>query len=109
MSLNEHLYALEKFGDAVNRMATSRDSLQGRLLDAYTYTFITITAEDLPESLQPDFESLVHDLTRRPAVASEGTAAATINAMSDDEARRMIGRVVTMLEEIAGHVGPTPG
>jgi hypothetical protein len=102
MSLN---YAVEKFSDAVGRMAVSRDSLQARLLDAYAHTFIAITPDDVPEDLRGDFESLERDLTKREASAGEGTAAATINAMSDAEARRVIDRIIAMYEDLARRLG----
>lgn len=97
----DYHYGWEKLSLAVRAMAESPKSLQERLLNAYIYHVIHVHAENVPRAQEQALEALNRQLTSKPAVGDEGTAAATILAMSDEEARVYIGQIVVLFGEVA--------
>ncbi len=101
-------YAYEKLSVAVISMATSTDSLQKRLANAYVYGFHTIGL-DVKADLTPNLRSLYHEieknLTKEPARGDEGSIVATTNVMRDEEAKKLIEQIVYLYEEIAQLIG----
>lgn len=97
-------YAWEKFYLAVENMASSQDSLQQRLGDAYRFHLIHINPDTLPDNIQQDFHKLRERLTRDKAIADEGKVQATIQNMSTDEAAELIKQVVDMFQRVSDEV-----
>jgi hypothetical protein len=89
-------YAREKFGSAVEAMASSPASIQDRLEDAYL-TFHPVQVKDLKEGEEQDlFQDIYDSLTREEAVGDEGRVKATLNKMSDEEASRIASQIVAL-------------
>src|SRR5438045_2655586 len=71
-------YARETFWQAVDTLATSDASIQGRLAGAAVYLVrVHRQDEELPEEVREEFKALMHDLTKEASVAKEGTINAT--------------------------------
>ncbi len=89
-------YAREKFGSAVDEMASSPASIQERLNDAYLM-FHPVRVEDLKEGEEQDlFNDIYNSLTHEEAVGNEGRVKATLNKMSDEEASRIASNIVSL-------------
>jgi hypothetical protein len=97
----DYRYGWEKLSLAVHAMAESPHGLPERLLNAYIYHVIHVHAENVPRAQEEALEALNRRLTSKPAVGDEGAAAATILAMSDEEAQACIGQIVVLFEEVA--------
>lgn len=100
-------YAYEKLSVAVAGMATSTDSLQKRLANAYL-SFHTIGLDvkaDLPSNLQSLYHEIENSLTRVPPQGSEGSILATTRTLRDEEAYRLIEQVVELYDEVAQLIG----
>lgn len=101
-------YAYEKLSVAVTDMATSTDSLQKRLANAYIFGFHTIGLDvnaDLPPNLRSLYREIEKNLTKVPAHGDEGSVVATTNAMSDDEAKKLIEQIAYLCDEVAQLIG----
>lgn len=89
-------YAREKFGSAVDIMATSPASIQDRLNDAFM-SFSPVQAADFQDvEEQQLFKDIYSGLTSKPALGDEGTVRATLNLMNDDEASRIASLIVSL-------------
>ncbi len=86
--MSDLLYAREKFGSMVRTLACGPGRIQARLFDAVIEGHPGLTFVPPPE--HPDLATKVlwinDQLTARKALAGEGNYAASINAMSEDEA-----------------------
>jgi uncharacterized protein YebE (UPF0316 family) len=101
-------YAYEKLFVAVTSMATSTDSLQNRLANAYIYGFHTIGLDvnaDLPPNLRSLYREIEKNLTKVPAQGNEGSVVATTRAMRDEEAKKLIEQIVHLYDEVAQLIG----
>jgi hypothetical protein len=99
MALNDKfklMYANEKLSSAVRYMVASPKGLHDRLDGAYA-TFHTLHAEHNLEALPPDLrsklESIFERLTREEAKGSEGKVSATLNVMSEEDARDLAQQI----------------
>lgn len=93
-------YLWEKLYIATHALATGRGSLKERLHSAYL-SFAHLGPEDFPEELQNDFAALEEQMTRVEARADEGTVAATLQAIDDDEAAEIAGKIVDLYNTLA--------
>lgn len=100
-------YAHEKYSVAVNIMATSDKTLRERLYDAFVssahlaYTEHGGLGPAADPETQERLKSFHQRMTSTPAVGDEGTIAATINAMTDEEvqdAARELVEVASVVE-----------
>jgi len=101
-------YAYEKLSVAVTSMATSTDSLQNRLANAYIYGFHTIGLDvnaDLPPNLRSLYREIEKNLTKVPARGDEGSVVATTSVMRDEEAKKLIEQIVYLYDEVAQLIG----
>src|SRR5450755_969459 len=101
-------YAYEKLSVAVTDIATSTDSLQNRLANAYIFGFHTIGLNvntDLPPNLRSLYRDIEKNLTKVPAQGDEGSVVATTRVMSDDEAKKLIEQIVYLNDEVAQLIG----
>jgi X-X-X-Leu-X-X-Gly heptad repeat protein len=87
-------YAHEKLTAGVTTLAEGTERLQQRLYAAWLPQLGSVPAEDLPEDWPDRWRALSARVTARPAVGEEGTLAATLLAMTDDEAQE-VAREVT--------------
>jgi hypothetical protein len=101
-------YAYEKLSVAVTSMATSTDSLQNRLANAYITGFHTIGLNvnaDLPPNLRPLYHQIERNLTKVPVQGDEGRVVATTRVMRDEEAKELIEQIVYLYDEVAQLIG----
>lgn len=98
-------YAWEKFHTAVIGLASSRQSLQMRLADAYRFHLLHIEDEDLPQEITEDFKRLAQALRARKAKGDEGDAVASSMALSEGQAGDLIELIVSMYDRVAKY-GP---
>ncbi|QRE78246.1 hypothetical protein [Methylobacterium aquaticum] len=95
-------YAWEKLHTAVLGIARSDDSLQVRLAYAYIGGLINIRPEEtLPENLRPNMAEIHAAFRTHEAKGDEGGAMASALAMSDEDARATIEKIVILYDEIA--------
>lgn len=59
-------YALEKLGHAVYVLATGKATIRGRIIDAFL-ALSPLQDRDFPVQLQPDFQWIKSELTKKPA------------------------------------------
>ena len=85
---------------AVRALATDADTIQSRLHSAFALH--TLTVADFPtQELRDEFTSIVAALTCVPAEADEGTAQATAQRLTDDEAREVAREIFDLFIKIA--------
>jgi len=93
-------YAWEKLFSAVLSMAMGENNVQSRLYDAFL-GFHTLKTEDFPEDLQKDFNEIMNKLTEvKTQTGNEGIVRATLNVMSDMDARNLAENIVSLYTEI---------
>jgi hypothetical protein len=89
-------YPLEKFAEAVDYMATSDKSLRERIFGA-CMTFRHLQPTQMPDRKSAQmYKKLRTDITRFPAVGSEGTIQATIGRLTEDELRDVSQQIVDL-------------
>lgn len=93
-------YVWEKLYTAVHGLVTSEKSLQERLIDAYIYSVMRLNEDDFPENLKEEYRQFHDDITKVASVGDEGTVRATVNAMGNSEASRMIEKILSMYDRI---------
>lgn len=109
-------YSQEKLWVAVDALATGTGSLQERLLDAWRSALARLDADLQPghfanEEARESFRALRAEATSKPAKGDEGTLAATLLAMSDEEAQKHAGAILSLHVDVGclGHnVAPRP-
>ena len=95
-------YAWEKLHTAVLGMARSEDSLQVRLAYAYIGGLINIRPEEtLSEDLHPNMAEIHAAFRTHEPKGDEGGAMASARAMSDEDARALIEKIVMIYDEVA--------
>ena len=97
--MNQYGYAYQKFWQALDNLATGTGSIQQRLLDAYIGALYTLWTPDidLPRPLQTAFHQMIDWwMTSQQAVADEGSAAASIERLSDRQAAYCAGVIRDM-------------
>jgi hypothetical protein len=103
MPVGEGGYAREKFYTAVHALATGSSSIQTRLANA-ALSLNTLQSENLPETLQTEFADVWRELTKERAQGDEGTIAATTAQLSDEQARELAGRIVSIYTQLLGGI-----
>lgn len=102
--MKEHLgRCAEQLRYAVRHLASSSGTPQEKLTSMYSETrFGSICEEDFLEgSLKNDYLTITGSLIK----VSEPRAAANIAAMSDEQARRVIGQICCLSEAVAYALG----
>jgi len=94
------IYAREKFYLAVEHAATSTDSLQQRLCDAFSRNIDNVQREGLTQDLWVRVMALKRELNKKPAKGNEGTIMATTAEMTDEEATSALVEIVSIFGEI---------
>lgn len=93
------IYGWEKFSLAVDGAATSDDSLQTRLANAYIEHLIHVGKENVPEDVWTRLQEL------RKAVTAQQPVVAATSVMSDDDARKWLHEIVSMFNTVAVEFG----
>jgi hypothetical protein len=94
-------YALEKFGAAVDSMATSSRSIQDRLFNAYM-GFHPVQENDFREAESAELYRSIHDrLTSvKDGPESRGYVQSTLDQMSDEMAEEIARDIVTLASRL---------
>lgn len=93
-------YAFEKLSATVLILAEGRDRINDRLLNAYLSQgnrMGTIDGGPNDPGLGADMARLHERLTSQPAVGDEGTIAATIATLSEEDASKVAAELVQLL------------
>lgn len=98
-------YADEQFSQAVYLMATAREDINRRLLDAVRTTIGFVRSEELPSPVREDYDDLIERLTRIPMregdAGYDGTFEATIMQISTDEAVELAKEICDFASRLA--------
>lgn len=92
--------SVEKIGNAVKQCMSSERTLQERLLDCYSNFSVLSDGMSLPPNLQKRFNAMIAAWSTEPAIGGEGTVAATIANISDDDARKWFGEIFLLYTEV---------
>lgn len=99
-------YVWEKLYSAVSTLVGA-DPIQDRLYDAFTSSLLVLTQDDFPNDLQPDFAFVEDALTRVDAVADEGSARSSADALSNAEAAEVAAKIFALFVGIIEHQANT--
>lgn len=93
-------YRQEKLMLAVQSLIGA-NPIKDRLFSAFVDNLVRLTQDDFPEDdLRRRFETLRQALNEKPALADEGTAQATINQMSNQEAEYYAVEILSLLLDV---------
>jgi hypothetical protein len=95
-------YIAEKLFAAVEALALDTRPLRERLYHAHAdwVSRVRLHADHLPEPERKLLDSIESALTRVKPTGQEGSLLATVRAMSDEEAARVIERIVMLLQRV---------
>jgi cation transport regulator ChaB len=79
---------------------SSGDTQRERLLRAYKLHLMRLSKKDVPAEIRDQFASLQDDISRCAAREGECGVKNTLNAMSDDEIKRMINSIIHMYDAV---------
>ena len=100
------MYAKQVSFEAVNSLATGSGRIQKRLEYAGTYlTKLHRASEDLPAEHRDEFRDLFRELTSEPAIADEGSIAATTSKLTDEQCSKLAERILSIYTDIMGGLG----
>lgn len=98
-------YGWQKFQGAIHSLVADR-SLKERLNYAIAYNLNVLEAdEDLPKEIVEDFKEFIALVTRVEAVGEEGTIAATLNTLSDEDLGQLATKIVSMHDTVCRAYG----
>lgn len=92
-------YAHEKLRATATTLADTEGSLRDRLLNAYMSQgdrIPVVAGGERAPDLADRIRALHERLTATPSVAGEGTIAASIDALSDDEVRQIVQEILDL-------------
>lgn len=76
-------------------------SIKDRLAEAYASHLVSLDADDLPENLRSDFDTLCSAMRRERPLPRESVIRASVRKMSGQEARNYAALVVRMFAAVA--------
>jgi len=94
--MNQHS---NKFFAAVRTLA-GNGPIKKRLTAAYGDNLVHLPVEELPESIQPRFESLRRTMLSVKPTGDESPVLATVRKMSATDAKRCANHIVAMYSEL---------
>jgi hypothetical protein len=100
---DHYSYASEKFGVAVDGMATSPDRIQIRVAHAYIHSIVRLGPLQVPSELRDDLVRLGKRLSSVPPSGDEGSVMATVAKMTEDEAVELAKLIVHMHAVVEAH------
>lgn len=98
-------YAWEKFHSAITSLV-GHETPRERLLNA-CLALRTLRPEDLPPEIQDEFVQFRKEISRVEARGDEGTIAATIRAIKDDEVDRLVKQIIGMHDTVMRYMAPS--
>ena len=94
MEFGKIMYAVEKYGNAVDTLATGRGAIKDRLVSA-VYAISVLRPENFPPDLLGDHEWIIRETTRWPAeLPGEGAIQATVRHMAEERAAEVAERIL---------------
>jgi hypothetical protein len=98
---HRELYALEKFGGAVDSMASSTGSIQERLFNAFMI-FHPVQENDFSDPENAELYRSIHDrLTSvKNGPESRGYVQNTLDQMSDEDAEQVASDIATLAHRL---------
>ncbi len=94
-------YGWEKLSQAVSTIATSQGSLQERLRHAYMPTLSSVGSANVPDDQEEILAQIKARLTSTLAKGGEGGLAASTAALSDEDARQLIDKIVYLYGDVS--------
>ncbi len=94
----------DKFYAAVRTLA-GHGPIKKRLASAYDDNLAHLPAEELPESIRPDFESLRRTMLSVKPLRGESPVLATVRKMSTTDANRCAKQIVALFSELEQALG----
>jgi hypothetical protein len=105
MAKPDHLYALEKLGEAVYDLATGTGPVQERLCEAAVYLH-RIRPEDIPDAeLRSVLVGIKDDLTFDVPKGKEGGPVAALLKTSNKDASAIAGRILDLYQRMDDLLG----
>jgi hypothetical protein len=99
--------AWEKLYKGLRLLVGDTGSLQDRLCDAYCQELHLLNVSGVPKDIQEDFRRFHEAITREQPTADEGSAKATIDKMTTEEATELAYAVVSMFDTVCRLQGST--
>ena len=93
---NTEDYVREKLGQALDALATGLGTLQERLRNAMLNIVVLEPEDFVDDESRSLFAELSYWITDTEAEADEGTIAATVTPLNDEEARRLAQIIVDL-------------
>jgi hypothetical protein len=85
--------------NAVEHLATGAGDFRTRL-QGVGMELMPFQARDFPDALQAEYDGIMHELTKREAVANEGTLEATLQQMDEATGREIARRVFRLYGDL---------
>jgi hypothetical protein len=92
-------YGFEKFSHAVHALDASSKPIKERLFDA-TYHLGVLPEQHVPEEMRGQFTYIAERLKSGVPRSGEGTLAATINQITEEEAIEIAGDIVSFNDDL---------
>ena len=99
-------YAWYKFHKAVRSLAFASSQKKAWLASDYVSRILMLQPEDLPREIQAEFRRFQRDMTACPAGGVTASQRATVKAMNEAEAIKMILRLIRMHDVVKTHEKP---
>lgn len=93
----------EKLEEAVGSLAGT-GTIKERLLNAFLQ-LVVLNSDQLPEAIRGEFKQIEAALTCVSAKGDEGTAAATIDSLSEDDAKGLARRIIALYGDACRRAG----
>jgi len=94
-------YVREKFSKAVYDLGAAPEGIKARLVHAYSHNIVQANPpKGVSKDIARRIEALHAAMTNKPAEGSEGTIAATVAQMSDEQASKMAQEIVSIAFDI---------
>jgi hypothetical protein len=88
--------------DAIEVLTTHPGSLQARLFLSYQtcLTHVAMRRQTLPDDVRELFENIADSMSKVEPTDDEGHVTATMRSISNLEARRIVQRIIELLERV---------
>lgn len=97
-------YGWEKFHIAMLSL-TGSQPIRQRIIGAVSSSLIHLKDNDLPNDLVVEFRTFIANITSAKAIGDEGTIAATVNSLTDDQLEAVAEQIVHMHDVITRAYG----
>jgi ribosomal protein L12E/L44/L45/RPP1/RPP2 len=97
-------YGWQKFHAAIHSL-TGSEPLSQRIINAYAYSLVHLKDEDVPSEMLKKFNQFKKNITSVEAKGDEGTIAATVNSLSDEQLQKVAEQIVSMHDTVTRAYG----